>query len=422
MRAFLICPLQIDRSAGRFQRRPSLRVENTRLPFQLASPRPLWYFPFSMMKNLCLLALLLTAPFAAKAASQEFRLNTKDGLSHIRGQIDIPVCGNAPFPMVLMVAGTGLFTRDTYFGRSHTDRDFLFSDLSQKLNQACVATVRFDSRGVLCDLKSKAEITKCVDQKVRGQVTDQTNLEDIQTVYDFAVNQASLDKRNLILLGHSEGTLNISRLIAKKTVETKAIMFIGGITESAQGILHWQISDRFAAWTMAMDSNQDGVLTNEEIKAGYATSRLNGSFPLEVLLSPKGSWTSAEIAASFEENYKSATLEAQSHKPLEPYMQNGVVFSAYQWWQSWFTNYTSVLENLKNFTGPIEYHNGDIDTQAPGLRENAILQSSLLDMKSRPRFVIHPGKGHGLSNDPLYGPIDEEIAAGIVAKISSWSF
>jgi len=375
-----------------------------------------------MTKNLCILVLLLTAPFAAKAESLEFNLSTKDGLSQIRGQVDIPQCGKAPFPVVLMVAGTGLFTRNTYFGRSHTNRDLLFADLAQKLNRVCVATVRFDSRGVSCDLKSKAEITKCVDQNIRGHVTDQTNLDDIQVVYDFAVNQASLDKSKLIFLGHSEGSLNVSRVVARKSVEAKAIMFIGGITESAQGILHWQISDRWAAWTMEMDSNHDGVLTNEEIKAGYATSLLNGSFPLEALLSPSGSWTLAEVTTAFEENYKAATLDAQNHKPSDPYLDNGVIFAAYQWWQSWFTNDTSVLENLKDFVGPIEYHNGDIDTQAPGLRENAILQSSALDMKSRPSFVLHPGKGHGLSNDPLYGPIDEDIAAGIVSKIVSWSY
>ncbi|MBN8537981.1 MAG: hypothetical protein J0M15_13080 [Deltaproteobacteria bacterium] len=375
-----------------------------------------------MKKNLFILTFLLTAPFAAKADSLEFTLNTTDGLSHIHGQVDIPQCGKAPFPVVLMVAGTGLFTRNTYFGRSHTDRDLLFADLSQKLNQDCVATVRFDSRGVLCDLMSKAVIAKCVDQSIRGQVTEQTNLDDIQVVYDFAANLGLLDKSKLIFLGHSEGTLYISRLIARKSVETKAIMFIGGITESAQSILHWQISDRMAAWTMAMDSNQDGILTNEEIKAGLGTSRLNGSFPLEVLLSPKGSWTSAEVTASFEENYKAAIIDAQSHKPSDPYMQNGVVFSAYKWWQSWFTNNTSVLENLKNFVGPIEYHNGDIDTQTPGLRERekAIHQASSLKMKSWPSFVIHQGKGHGLSKDPLYGPIDEDIAASIVTQIGSW--
>jgi hypothetical protein len=197
-------------------------------------------------------------------------------------------------------------------------------------------------------------------------------------------------------------------------------MFFGGITESAKGVLHWQISERPAIWLRGLDLNQNGILTNDEIRAGFSNSPLNGSYQIEALLSPTGSWTNTEIDKIFEDIYRASTSDTLAHINSDPYLLNNIIFTAYQWWQRWFTDDVSVLENLKEFTGPIEYHNGDIDTQAPGAREQSILQSSTIDMKSKPTFVLHPGKGHGLSNDPLYGPIDEDIALTMVNKISYW--
>ncbi len=105
----------------------------------------------------------------------------------------------------------------------------------------------------------------------------------------------------------------------------------------------------------------------------------------------------------------------------DPYIAGSIVFTSYQWWKRWFTDDVSSLDNLKNFTGPIEYHNGSIDSQTPGLREKSILDASQIPMKSRPRFVLHEGVGHGLNNNPLYGPVEESIADQIVRNAVAWT-
>lgn len=61
-------------------------------------------------------------------------------------------------------------------------------------------------------------IQNCVDQQARSHVNDETILDDIQTVYDFASAQPSLNSNGIVLLGHSEGTLNISRLVGRGSV------------------------------------------------------------------------------------------------------------------------------------------------------------------------------------------------------------
>ena len=137
-------------------------------------------------------------------------------------------------------------------------------------------------------------------------------------------------------------------------------------------------------------------------------------------MSPTGSWTKESLTSVLEENYLALAKETLSHPDTEPYISGGITFSSYKWRKRWFTDDVSVVENLKLFKGPIKYHNGDVDTQTPGIREELFLKGFPTPMKSRPSFVIHEGKGHGLSADLLFGPIDEPIADAMVEDIRSW--
>lgn len=370
----------------------------------------------------CFFTLFLGFIFSisAFAESFEFKLKSKDGLTQISGQIDKPDCEGEAFPAVMIVGGTGLFYRNGFFGRSGTDRDFLFSDLAKRLNSSCLAVIRFDYRGISCDLKGKDSIQKCVDQKLRALVTDETTLDDIQTVYDHGIQQAFVDSKKIVLMGHSEGSLNISRLVARDSVHPAAIMFFGGLTESAYGILHWQIALRPVEWAFEMDTNKDAWLSADEIKKGYKNSKLNDVFPKEDFLNDSNGWSKQSLTEAFEIKYNEYKKMFLAIADKDPYMTSGIVYSSMKWWKRWFVDDVSVLENLKNFTGPIEYHNGDIDSQTPALRELEFLQSSNIHMQSRPKFILHPGKGHGLSSDTLYGPIDESIADEMVRSVTQW--
>lgn len=368
-----------------------------------------------------LLSVFLVQLIGLSSLAGPFQVPSQDGLSQISGQIDIPNCNQAMYPAVFMVGGTGFFSRNVFFGRSRTSRDFVFADLAQRFTAACIAVVRFDFRGVTCDLTDKSKLQTCVDQNLRTSVTDETILDDIQAVYNFAISSKSIDPSRFFMLGHSEGSLNIARLIARKSIHPAGILFFGGITESAKSILHWQIVDRAVEWSFEMDSNSDGTLTNAEIKSNFSKSKFNGSIPIDMLINPTGSWNKTSLVDFFEKTYQSITDDTLAKSDLEPYQIGGVIFSAYKWWKRWFEDDISALENLRDFYGPIKYHNGDIDSQAPGLREKAILDSSQIKMRSTPVFQIHPGKGHGLGSDPLYGPIDESIADEIVSDIHSWA-
>lgn len=368
------------------------------------------------MTKMFLLGVLLAGQISF-AGTQPFQLPSRDGKAQISGQIDIPECGKQKYPTVLIVGGTGLFTRNGYFGRSGTARDFLFTDLAQRLNAQCLAAVRFDYRGVRCDLQTQADSANCVDRVLRATVTDQTILDDIQVVYDWTFAHAAVDSQKVVLFGHSEGSLNISRLVQRKSAAPRAILFMGGVTESPRTLLHWQIVDRSVEWMFAMDQDRDGWLTNDEIRQGYKQSPFNGSVPLDNLLSPTGGWLRPALLQAVEANYLGLKNLSLTHADTDPYLIDKYVYATYQWWKRWLTDDVSVVENLKDFTGPIVYHNGDVDAMTPGGRELAFLQDQQMQMRSKPRFVVHPGKGHGLSPDPHLGPIDADIADQMVQDI-----
>ncbi|MBK7892314.1 MAG: hypothetical protein IPJ84_16155 [Bdellovibrionales bacterium] len=171
-----------------------------------------------------------------------------------------------------------------------------------------------------------------------------------------------------------------------------------------------------------MDTNRDGELTNDEIQSGYATSSIKDIATIGQLLSPSGSWTQVTLQNEIEKTYQAIAKDALEHADTSPYQMNGVTFSCYQWWKRWFTDDTSVLENLRDYDGYIEYHNGDIDSQTPGTRERAFLESfPVRQMKSKPTFVVHENKGHGLSPSPLYGPLDKEVIEQLVQSVELWT-
>jgi pimeloyl-ACP methyl ester carboxylesterase len=339
----------------------------------------------------------------------------------VKGQFDVPACEGSKVPSVLLVGGTGLFTRTGNLGRSGTPRDEVFTDLTKRFNAHCIAVARFDYRGVNCESKTKEDVAKCIDQNLRAKVTPETILDDIQVVFDHLERQAFFDPKRVILIGHSEGSLNIARLLERKSVGASGLLFFGGMTESANGILRWQLAERPLEWAFEMDADHNGILTNDEIKNGFSRSHFAQQIPVENLLSPTGSWTRESLGQVFEDGYKATESKAMATSDESPYVLSDIVFSSYKWWKQWFTDKKSVLESLKDFEGPIEYHNGDIDSQTPGRRERKFLDAIAFPMRSRPRFILHAGKGHTLSSDPLFGPIDEAIADELVQTVVGWT-
>jgi len=374
----------------------------------------------NLLKSVVFLTTILCSVIRVSAVtSEEIIVDTKDGVTSFGIQIDFPDhCTREKYPAVIMVGGTGLYYRNVSLGIGGTPRDLVFKDLSDRVtDKYCAATIRYDYRGVSCDLVDRPSIERCLDENVRSSLTDETLLEDIQLVYDTAVNHPKINSRKISMMGHSEGSINIARMIARKSATPKSVVFFGGVTQSPKSLIRWQFIDRSVDRAFAMDSDSDGILTNYEIMNGYENSQFNEVVPIQTLLSPTGMWNKVGLSTSFNYQYSFVVATALIQPDFKPYILNDLTFSGYGWLKKWFTDETSVVENMKNFTGPITYFNGSIDSEASSRQQMDFLAQNVHMMRSIPEFKLYEGRGHCLGTHPQYGPMDSGIADEMAAKM-----
>ncbi|MBO9667785.1 MAG: hypothetical protein J7501_13360 [Bdellovibrio sp.] len=359
------------------------------------------------MRNITLVitALLLSSLFseAARAQTEQFHLTAKDGVS-LNGQIDFPA-DSAIKGVILLVPGTGLFDRDVKFGQTNTEKDLIFKEIAKSLTARHFAVVRFDYRGVNCNGNS-GTAKQCIDNQIRAGVTPENIRDDIETIYNSAIANKKLAGKKVLVFGHSEGSLHLSYLIAQKRIQPHAVIFMGGLAESPQAVIHWQLTERFSSALFEFDSNSDGIVDNDEIKVGHA-KKLNFLYqlPVEVLFSPKGSWTHQALNTYLEDSYQLVKAEALSHTDDEPMGANGLVQASYRWWKMYFTDNQPVIENLANFKGQIYYLNGSIDSQTNFTRQNDELKRTETAFSLKPQIVKVENMGHSLGADQIFGPI-----------------
>lgn len=352
------------------------------------------------------------------AAEEQFHLSAKDGVS-LAGQIDFPASSQVR-GVILLVPGTGLFDRDANFGQTNTEKDLIFREISKSLTENHFAVVRFDYRGVKCnqltappcpECKDKRELhayfaKKCIDNNIRAGVTPENIRSDIETMYQYIATHQKLINMKILVFGHSEGSLNLSYLIAENRIHPTGAVFMGGLAESPQSVIRWQIIDRLATALFEFDFNSDGIVGNEEIKLGHS-KKLNylHQLPIEVLFSPSGFWTIETINAHLEDSYQAMKTEALSHADNEPFGANGLIQASYRWWKMFFTDSQSVIGNLTGFKGPIFYLNGSIDAQTDFTRQTAEIERFTDQFSWKPEIVKAEGTGHALGQDPIFGPL-----------------
>jgi pimeloyl-ACP methyl ester carboxylesterase len=165
--------------------------------------------------------------------TERFRIPTHDGRTHLAGQVDYPRRDCPPrLPSVLIVNGGWFMDRDGFMGNSGTERDLVYRDLATDLVAAGFAVIRYDNRGVRCNEmtmpkcpagSSELQISEhylnaCVDAAVRQTVSVRTQMDDVETVWDFTVNHPRVAQQQVVIVAHSEGGLNVARLISARRI------------------------------------------------------------------------------------------------------------------------------------------------------------------------------------------------------------
>lgn len=137
--------------------------------------------------------------------------------------LTIPDGSMEKYPLVVMVHGSGPTDRDSNAKGMPMN---IFKELSEVAAEVGFASIRYDKRGVGA---SKGDF---YEAGVRDLI------DDAQAVLEFAKKHPNIDAENVILLGHSEGS--ILAPFVHENVPVDGIILLAGTAEPLADTLKWQ--------------------------------------------------------------------------------------------------------------------------------------------------------------------------------------
>ena len=184
-----------------------------------------------LLYSICISVLLVfQVPVSSGFVQEPTTLTTATGV--IYGTLDLP-SGIGPFPVALIIAGSGPTDRD---GNSAmlTGKNNSLQMLAQSLAAANIASVRFDKRGIGA---SAAAGPKEADLRFENYVDDAVAW--VKLLRD--------DKRfsTVTIIGHSEGAL-IGAIAAERT-HANAFISVAGVGRCAGLVLREQLNGKLPA-------------------------------------------------------------------------------------------------------------------------------------------------------------------------------
>ena len=192
---------------------------------------------------------IFQVPVSIGFVEEPATLTTTTGVIH--GTLDMP-SGSGPFPVALIIAGSGPTDRD---GNSAmlAGKNNSLKMLAHSLATANIASLRFDKRGIAA---SAAAGPKEADLRFENYVDDAAAW----------VEQLRHDKRfsTVTIIGHSEGAL--IGAIATARTHPNAFISVAGVGRSAGLVLREQINGKLPAPLFQANEN---IL--RELEAGRTT-------------------------------------------------------------------------------------------------------------------------------------------------------
>jgi pimeloyl-ACP methyl ester carboxylesterase len=209
---------------------------------------------------------------------------------------------------------------------------------------------------------------------------------------------------------------HIGRLAETDVPRPAFVSGMGALLEAPSSVLKWQVSERDAYSLSKMDSDGDGITSNDEVRKNFPRTPSSIFGMIGPFLHPKGSWDKDAIGAVATAQlgvYDKMRADALALDDDAPYPDATTPMARASWWKSWFLDERPVAERLASWKVPVTLHYGETDSQTPPFRQTNSAKSHLskLDVK------LHAGLGHSLGQHPLLGPIDKSALDALVESI-----
>jgi len=156
-----------------------------------------------------------------------------------------------PKGVVLFIGGSGKTDRDETADEKETfsgKKEKLFLQLSEALAKQGFSSFRYDKRGVL---NEKGEVNKDL-----WLTADRSHLiSDAIDAAKFAVSNTSLQYSDLIILGHSEGTIVAVESAISINENLRGLILLGAQARSMKDMLYYQIVESQDATKSGQNAN-----------------------------------------------------------------------------------------------------------------------------------------------------------------------
>jgi pimeloyl-ACP methyl ester carboxylesterase len=348
----------------------------------------------------------LAQPFIQTVKYRDLVIDLGNGVK-TKAQLTIPAVGAGPFPGVLLVHGTG----PTDMNETLSPDVKPFWQISQYLSERGFAVLRYDKRGV----GANATI---MDLNVWGNVTFDDLKNDAAKALNILIEQPEVDKNKISLIGHSEGTVIIPRVVIDldnnntstgNLTKVANIVLMGTGAQNLIDILHFQVVDNTLAYAhQVLDKNHTGSFSVQQpiehpqlsqLVATFFGNSTTGYVDIENELRPAlekvfENITSGDTEAKCDSG--TCPLWVRSHAELEPNL--------------------NVIGNVSESTD-ILMMNGENDSQST-VQQAFLLEQRLTEVNHPDHTLItYPNLGHLFSpSSPWFtkfGPIEQYVLSDL---------
>lgn len=172
----------------------------------------------------------------AKFKEEKIQFETHDGL-FLKGTLTWPINADIIAP-VLMMVGTGAADQDETTPAPLTTNNKeakLFKQISDSLASQGFVTIRYNKRGIFQTSTGARR-----NYKVWNELSRDDLIKDGLSAAKFLIQRTNLSEKNLIILGHSEGTIIGTEVALKLNCQIKALALLGVVSRSMKELAYFQ--------------------------------------------------------------------------------------------------------------------------------------------------------------------------------------